>query len=337
MVAGIVRRPPSWVVAYVAKTVSGSIVLVAASRWNFLCAPGYRIAMLRCQDTNALVRFGMSKISTTESIDGATDTDGSSPKLGERLRRQLRSLKSKPRLWWCAVATCVIGSMAILSVGYVFIRETAVPPTEERQPTAAERFEEQFAVLQNSKETVARLDAFTIDDAMLKKLASIDRLTTIQVKADTVSLDTIATLSKLPKLEQLHVRGAAINDEMLAELASSSTIWLLNFSNAMVSPTGIEALAKMPTLRQLRLGIKDGDNRHGRAVATLSRLRAVHLIRVAVTDEGLHALAKMPQLESLYLDDSAITDAGWTWLFENNPQLHVHINQKHHDRDPQKH
>ena len=93
----------------------------------------------------------------------------------------------------------------------------------------------------------------------------------------------------------------------------------------------------MPALRNLRLGIKDGNNRHGRAVATLSRLRTVHLIRVAITDEGLQALAKMPQLESLYLDDSSITDAGWTWLFEENPQLHVHINQKHHDRDPQKH
>jgi hypothetical protein len=112
---------------------------------------------------------------------------------------------------------------------------------------------------------------------------------------------------------------------------------LLNLPICKVTPKAIEELGDMAALRQLRLGIKSGDNRHGRAVATLSRLRSVHLIGVSVTDEGLRPLSQMPQLESLYLDDTAVTDTGWTWLFKENPQLHVHVNQKHHDRDPQKH
>jgi len=32
-----------------------------------------------------------------------------------------------------------------------------------------------------------------------------------------------------------------------------------------------------------------------------------------------------------------VTDEGWDWLFQNKSHLHVHIDQKHHDRDPQKH
>jgi hypothetical protein len=45
----------------------------------------------------------------------------------------------------------------------------------------------------------------------------------------------------------------------------------------------------------------------------------------------------MPNLQSLYLDDSLVTETGWEWLFEEVPNLHVHVNQQHHDRDPQAH
>jgi len=279
----------------------------------------------------------MSKISNTASGDGATDMD--KPDVEPQVTSApsaIGKLLSNRRVRRIALAASGILVALIVSVGYLFIREDTVPPPEPG-PSAAEQFEEQLASLLKSNESVVRIDAFTIDDAMLQKLTSLDRLNTIQVEADSVSLDTIVAIAKMPKLEQLHIRKAAINDEMFAALAESSTIWLLNFPNAKVSPAGIECLAKMPSLRQLRLGINDGDNRHGRAVATLSGLRAVHLIRVAVTDEGLHSLVKMPYLESLYLDDSSITDAGWTWLIEKSPQLHVHVNQKHHDRDPQNH
>ncbi len=293
-------------------------------------------------------RFGLSSMSkalppNTNDFIVATNTKanaGSSVPATEEIvaltKDSLRSKLTKRISRRVAISAVVVGTFAIMGLVYLLMGIDTTP-TAPPEPSVEERFKEQFTELQKSEVTVARLDAFTIDDSMLKQLASLDQLMTIQVKASDVSLETIAAIAKMPKLEQLHVRGAAINDDMLAALTSSPTIWLLNFPNAEVSPAGLECLAKMPALRNLRLGIKDGNNRHGRAVATLSRLRTVHLIRVAITDEGLQALAKMPQLESLYLDDSSITDAGWTWLFEENPQLHVHINQKHHDRDPQKH
>jgi hypothetical protein len=74
-----------------------------------------------------------------------------------------------------------------------------------------------------------------------------------------------------------------------------------------------------------------------REIATLPSLRVIHLIGVPVTDEGLKTLAEMPYLESLYLDDCAVTEAGWDWLFREHPHLHVHVNQAHHDRDPKRH
>jgi len=221
------------------------------------------------------------------------------------------------------------------SIGYFKVgSELTSPPPEQ---TIDVRFDEQLRRIEASPEPIARLDALVINDGLLQKLTLLEKLTTIQVETDSLTLDTVMRLAAMPHLEQLHLRGAEIDDVMLKELAKSKTIWLLNFPKTTVTPAAIEGLKEMPELRQLRLGIDKGDNRHARAVATLPRLRAVHLIGVAVTDEGLRPLAKMPQLESLYLDDAAVTDSGWTWLFQENTQLHVHINQLHHDRDPQKH
>src|SRR5690606_2919053 len=104
-----------------------------------------------------------------------------------------------------------------------------------------------------------------------------------------------------------------------------------------ISPAAIERLAELPQLRQLRLAVPGGDNGFAAAVAAIRTLRSVHLIGIAVTDAGLQELATLPQLQSLYLDDTEISDQGWVWLFENRPGLHVHIDQKHHDRDPQRH
>jgi hypothetical protein len=51
----------------------------------------------------------------------------------------------------------------------------------------------------------------------------------------------------------------------------------------------------------------------------------------------LKTLAAMKQLESLYLDDCAVTEAGWNWLFREHPDLHIHVDQNHLDRDPSAH
>jgi hypothetical protein len=271
------------------------------------------------------------------SESGSTSTEPTEPNAKSRFARLRESrwlqLRSKRFL------ICAAGLLFVLGVAgwWVFQGSEPTVAPQSDEPSPAERFAKLFDELQKSDETIARMDAFTIDDSMLNSLTTLDRLTTIQVEIESLLPATVEKLSKMPKLEQLHLRKASITDEMLRQLSASSTIWLLNLPDAKVSPEAIETLQNMPLLRQLRLGIEDGDNRHARAVAKLTRLRAVHLIAIGVTDEGLQALAGMPQLESLYLDDSAVTEAGWSWLFQNHPELHVHINQKHHDRDPQKH
>jgi hypothetical protein len=66
-------------------------------------------------------------------------------------------------------------------------------------------------------------------------------------------------------------------------------------------------------------------------------LSFLHLIGVPVDDQGLPALYAMQQLQSLYLDDTDVTDEGLVKLLGKLPRLHLHIDQNHIDRDPNKH
>ena len=69
----------------------------------------------------------------------------------------------------------------------------------------------------------------------------------------------------------------------------------------------------------------------------MSSLSFLHLIAVPINDQGLPSLYGMQHLQSLYLDDTDTTDAGLAKLLEALPHLHLHINQNHIDRDPNKH
>ena len=182
-----------------------------------------------------------------------------------------------------------------------------------------------------------RLDDFQATDDHFLLLAQFERLRVIRVDGGQLTPVGARALATMPHLEQLHLRGIAVDDATLDEIAKSPRLWLLNIVDAKVSAEAVARLALMPKLRQLRLGVAGGGHEYADAVASVERLRTVHLIGIAVRNSGLKRLAEMPVLESLYLDDCAVTDEGWEWLFENKTHLHVHIDQKHHDRDPQKH
>ena len=69
----------------------------------------------------------------------------------------------------------------------------------------------------------------------------------------------------------------------------------------------------------------------------LPKLRLLQLINVAISDTGIAHLHSMKQLESFYLDGGTVSDDAIVDLIEAIPGLHVHIDQHHHDLDPQAH
>jgi hypothetical protein len=173
-----------------------------------------------------------------------------------------------------------------------------------------------------------------IDDLVVTELPKLD---TVLIDEGVITDEGMKTIAKIPELRHLRLRLSPITDEGLKPLLGSESLWFLNLPHSRLTEKGIRSLAALPKLRQLRVGSTLLGNDLGRALLEVKSLRGLHLIGVPLGDEGLKVVVELPHLESLYLDDSAVTEAGWEWLFQNHPQLHVHINQRHHDRDPHYH
>lgn len=142
------------------------------------------------------------------------------------------------------------------------------------------------------------------------------------------------SLARLHELVHLRIRGGHIGDEGLAHLAALPKLKILNLPQSRVTDRGLEALASATRLAQLRLGSRQITDEGLESLAEFPALQQLHLIDAPITDEGLETIATLPKLESLYLDGSRVTDAGLDRLFRARPDLHVHLNQRHHDRDP---
>jgi Leucine-rich repeat (LRR) protein len=175
-------------------------------------------------------------------------------------------------------------------------------------------------------------------DEDLADVESLDGLTSLLIDAGVITDLGLASIAKITKLEHLRLRESPITDAGMALLArSASGLQVLNLPQAKLTAEGIKELSRLPNLTQLRLGGAQIDDEAVGILATLPALRSLHLIGPRLSDAALDALAKSPKLASLYLDDCELSDAAWERLFVAKPNVHVHINQAHHDRDPSGH
>lgn len=234
-----------------------------------------------------------------------------------------------------AVCVTVLGLVLRNQPEAARVSNTGVTDAESTE----QAFADQVASVQAGESTRLQFTDTAISDRLLLDLPveSLASLDTVIVDQGAVTDEGLAVIARLPGLEQLRLRHSPITDAGVALLANCEQIWLVNLPQSRVSSVGLASLQKRTKLKQLRIGspLLGDDCCH--AIAELKSLRGLHLIDVPVTDAGLKVLATLPHLESLYLDDSEVTEAGWDWLFQERPQLHVHVNQQHHDRDPHTH
>jgi len=174
----------------------------------------------------------------------------------------------------------------------------------------------------------------------LRGLAGLRELVLEHGRADDAHALILATL---PDLERLVLRESPLGDEGFRRLAGIRKLRDLNVPQAACTAEGIRTLAALPALRVLRLGGPNLARQEGggpevcRAVATLAGLRSLHLIDVPIGDAGLETLAGLPGLWNLYLDGAGVSDEAWAGYFRRCPDVHVHVDQAHHDRDPNAH
>ncbi len=135
------------------------------------------------------------------------------------------------------------------------------------------------------------------------------------------------------------MRESPLTDAALTELASGDlqSLLILNLPQARPTAVGLKELSRLPKLRQLRIAGRQIDDAAIEALSHWPALSSLHLIQPAITAKSLETLAEMDELSSLYIDECPLPDDAWTKLFMARPNLHVHIDQAHHDMDPNQH
>ena len=152
----------------------------------------------------------------------------------------------------------------------------------------------------------------------------------------------IDEIAKLGQLQHLRIRKCPVSDSQLNRMvAQLPALEILNLPHARLTASGFESLVGLPKLQQLRLGGGSIDDDCVARIAAIPKLKSLHLIGPRLTARSLNYLAKAPVLASFYLDDCPLEDAeseeAWNALFVAKPNLHVHVDQQHRDRDPNRH
>jgi hypothetical protein len=220
--------------------------------------------------------------------------------------------------------------------------DTAGGSDSNSAPTQAveQLWREQFEQVQAGQSENLLVDQAPITAAQLAELPALKgRLTQLMVDAGGVSDATLDSISQLQSLVHLRLRECPISDQGLEKLAAAGLpeLQILNIPHGKITAAGIVHLLAFPKLTQLRLGGSQIDDRAIDEIARLPKLRSLHLIGPNLSDAALSKLSNVSQLGSFYLDDCRLSDAAWEQLFRAKPNLHVHVDQAHLDRDPNRH
>jgi len=200
-------------------------------------------------------------------------------------------------------------------------------------------FERQLEAVQAGSSDTIHIASWRILDADISGLAETSALRTLIIDdpESRITAAGLKHLAGLPNLEHLRIRGSGVDDAALTEIAKIKSLRILNLPRGEFSDAGLAQLKPLPQLAQFRFNSPAVTDAGMLTLAAFPALTRLHLIDVAITDQGLKTLAGIERLESLYIDGGTLSDGALDELFRKRPDLHVHLNQQHHDRDPHKH
>jgi hypothetical protein len=210
--------------------------------------------------------------------------------------------------------------------------------SQKEQAIPEATWEAQIAAVKKGESDRIEVAQQAIGDEQLQQLEGLDQLRELLIEKGKMTSASLPTLTKLSRLEHLKIRGAAINDQGFRHLCAIHSLKRLNLPQADLTDEGLLAIADLKELESFRFGSPRVTDTGVLHIGNVKTLRWLHLIDIPLTDSSLDLISmSFPQLESLYIDGGKFSDKAWDNLFAKRPGLHVHVDQKHHDRDPHGH
>ena len=229
--------------------------------------------------------------------------------------------------------TCLLGEFVLLLATCFCL--SCNQPKEQALPEAS--WQSQIAAVTKGESDRIEVTQQAIGDDELRQVEGLDQLRELLIDKGTMSAASLPVLAKLSRLEHLKIRGARIDDEGFRRLCAIHSLKRLNLPQADLTDEGLQAIAELKDLELLRFGSPQVTDAGLATIAQVKTLRWLHLIEIPLGDAALKSIAELPKLESLYIDGGKFSDKAWDEFFLARPGLHVHVDQKHHDRDPHGH
>jgi hypothetical protein len=222
-------------------------------------------------------------------------------------------------------------------LGLAFLSACSVPTPDSSRPQIQKTTREVInETLSDPSVTTLHLDGPRVTDGDLLLLTNNEHITSILIDNCDITEKGLNPLTSMQNLIQLRLR-TRLTDAAIPFIMKMTQLQFLNLPQADFTDDGIQILSSHSEIQLLRIGGKRLSNKSLESIATMQSLSFLHLIGVPVDDQGLPALYAMEQLQSLYLDETDVTDEGLVKLLVKLPRLHLHIDQNHIDRDPNKH
>jgi hypothetical protein len=247
--------------------------------------------------------------------------------------------QSIPFDWiFCICPKIILGMVlcvtSISLFGCHFKKEIA---TDAKEKTKEQDWATQIQALRDGRTDSIEITESVVTDTQFKDLLEQGDLRRLILDQGAITAASTPTLGTLKKLVLVKLRNCPLTDKAASVFRELESLQFLNVPQAEFSASGLKALAGHPNLRQLRISGTLLDDDACRLFTELPELRFLHLIGPKITAVGIEHLTKIEKLQSLYIDDCPAPDAAWEVFFKSRPDVHVHLDQHHLDRDPAKH
>ena len=212
-------------------------------------------------------------------------------------------------------------------------------PSPQANSLAQERsLQEQVESVRHGGTKRILVSAVPFRGEFVEQLSGLSDLRELLVDQGGITEEHLEAL--LPKLDlnHLRIRTSILGDRGLRSIVSTQKhLKILNLPHSQFTREGVGQLQSLEELHFLRLGGDWIDDGVLIEIASIPSLESLHLIGPKLSDSSLKVIASIEPLRSFYLDDCKLSDQAWEEFFATRPRLHVHLDQAHHDRDPNKH
>lgn len=153
------------------------------------------------------------------------------------------------------------------------------------------------------------------DDAGMRFLESMRRLTVLDLAKSKVTDAGLAHLDNARELRQLNLYETAITDVGLDAIKDHRNLYQLALDDTKITDAGLGKLSGLRVLRVLSLSMTKITDKGLEGIKDL-QLEQLMLMRTKVGDDGLAHLKKMKMLHMLNLTGTKVTGAGMRHLKE---------------------